>query len=194
MKTDLLKIYHEYPELIDIYSANLNSTILPGKICLAKYKCSCKKKLWYEKKKRYSAQTTIKQGRSLFYPNQEKKNCKTFRFYYVGEFSDTAKLLLNSLKNKYIFYAIEDINSNKILDSVEKDNILSILSSTMAWLQNNQYINLFDIWIGNMYIQERKISNRFIKSKLKKSSDHTKLILVLFFKIRSPRKTPKSLW
>lgn len=194
MKTELLKIYYKYPELLDIYSANIISTILPRRICLIKYKCSCKKELWYQKKKRYSAQTKIKQGRPLFYPNQEKQACKTFQVYYKGKFSDITKLILTSLKNKYIYYAIEDINLNKSLNSIEKNNLLSILSSIMIWLQNNQYTNLFDIWIGNIYLQEERSLNRFMESEIKTSINNTKVILVLFYKIRLPRKTSKSLW
>lgn len=194
MKTELLKVYHKYPQLIDIYTANIISAILPRKICLIEYKCVCEKKLWYQKKKRYSAQTKIKQGRPLFYPNQEKQSCKTFQVYYEGKFSDITKLILTSLKNKYIYYAIEDINSNKSLNSAEKNNLLSILSSTMIWLQNNQYTNFFDIWIGNIYIQEERSLNRFMESEIEISINNTKVILVLFYKIRLPRKTSKSLW
>lgn len=194
MKTDLLKVYYEYPKLLDVYRANLISTILPKRICLAKYKCSCKQKLWYKKKKRDLAQTTIKQGRPLPYPDKEKQSCKTFQIYYDKELSDTAKLMLTSLRNKYIYYAIEDINFNLSFNLFEKNDLLSSLYSAMMWLHNNQCTNLFDIWVGNIYIQEEKNTNRLIESKKTLSTNYTKIILVLFYKIRLPRKKPKSLW
>ena len=197
MKVDLLKVYSKYPELLDVYRANLINTILPKRICLTKYRCYCKQELWYkkqEKQKKDLAQRKIKQGRPLLYPDQERQSCKMFQVYYKKELSNKAKLTLNSFRNKYIYYAIEDINSNLLVESHERSNLLSILYSSMIWLHNNQCTNLFDIWIGNIYIQEEKKKNRFIPDKTNLPTIYTKVTLVLFYKIRLPRKKIKSLW
>lgn len=191
MKTDLLEIYNQYPKVLELYRDNLILKILPKKLCLSKYKLSCEESFYYKKKKRYSAQTKIQQGRSLPYPYYEKKLCKTFQIKYEKQFSYMAKLLLTSFKNKYIYYALEDINLNISLDLFEKNHLIFMLHSVMVWLQNNNCISLFDIWIGNIYISETKQTNRFLKSKTITS---TIITLVLFYKISKPRQKYKPLW
>ena len=89
--------------------------------------------------------------------------------------------MLTSLRNKYIYYAIEDINFNLSFNLFEKNDLLSSLYSAMMWLHNNQCTNLFDIWVGNIYIQEEKNTNRLIESKKTLSTNYTKIILVLFY-------------
>lgn len=194
---DLLKIYKKYPKLMDIYRVSILSTTLPKKICLSKYKCSCKEDFWYRKQNKKRKDFThkkIRQGRPLAYPYKENRAYKTFQINYDRTLSDKAKLLLTSFKNKYIYYAIDDIYSSLSSDLYEKEDLISILDSTMIWLHNNRFINLFDIWIGNIYIQEEKRKNRFLESSTKTNVNKTKLILVLYYKIQSPRKKFRPLW
>lgn len=194
MNIDLLEVYYQYPELLEVYRSNFITTVLPKRICLAEYRCFCNQKLWYEKKEGGSAQTSIKPGRPILYPYKEKKSCKTFQVYYQKELSSITKSILTGFKNKYIYYAIEDLKASLPSNSFERNDILSVLYSSMLWLHNNQCINFFDIWIANVYIREEISKNRFVKISSKQFTNNTKITLVLFYKIGLPRINLTSLW
>jgi hypothetical protein len=68
--------------------------------------------------------------------------------------SSTAKAILNSFQNKYIYYAIDDILYLLKSNPIERNNLLAILYSPILSLQNNFSINFFDIWIREVYIEE----------------------------------------
>lgn len=196
MKTKLLQAYFQYPELIEIYGKHLFSSILPKQICLAKYKCYCGEEIWYKKKTKTKRKLNTKKGRPLPYPDLEEKSkvYKTFQVYYEKELSEIAKLTLISFKNKYIYYAIEDLKSNLDANRFEINNLLLLLYSAMVYLHNNHCINLFDIWIENTYVQEKTNNNRFIEPRFQQSTSYTIITLVIFYKIRLPRQKPQPLW
>jgi hypothetical protein len=79
---------------------------------------------------------------------------KYFKLKYPKKLSSTAKFILNSFQNKYIYYAIDDILYLLKSNPIERDNLLAILYSPVLSLQNNFSVNFFDIWIREVYIEE----------------------------------------
>ena len=130
--------------------------------------------------------------RTLYYPS--KTYSKEFQINYSQILTAKAKLVLMTLKNKYIYHAIDDIlcilNSNKI----EQKNLLDILYSTILFLYYNLNIIFFDIWIEEISFAEIEKPNNFIKNKSKLSKKITRITFSLFYKIRLPIKKPQSLW
>jgi hypothetical protein len=103
---------------------------------------------------------------------------KTFQIQYKIPLSLTARNILTSFTNKYIYYGIDDILY--LLDSnpIERDNLLAILYSSMLSLHNDFSINFFDIWIDSVYI------NDSFKS----------ITLKLHYFTRTPIKKPEPIW
>lgn len=121
---------------------------------------------------------------------------KTFQIHYTLPLSLTARNILTSFTNKYIYYAIDDIlyllNSNKI----EQDNLLAILYSSMLSLHNDFSINFFDIWVDSVYLNESYGTNRFLnrKSQFFNHPTMTIITLKLHYLIRTPIKKPEPIW
>ena len=130
-------------------------------------------------------------GRPFHYPLE--RYCKTFQIQYNQKLTNTAKFVLSSFKNKYIYYAVDDLLFLKNLNYTEKENLLGFLYSPILSLHNDLSINLFDIWIDEIYINEVNKSNRFIN----KNDEHptlTNISINLFYVIRSPSEKPETLW
>ena len=93
-----------------------------------------------------------RESKSILYPEFYQSGSKTFHIKYEKKLSSVAKLVLNSFKNKYLYYAIDDISYSFESNPKERDNLLGILKSLVLSLQNNFSINFFDIWIYEIYI------------------------------------------
>ena len=78
---------------------------------------------------------------SLLYPSSSESGSKTFHIKYDKKLSSVAKLVLNSFKNKYLYYAMDDILYSFELNPKERNNLLEILKSLIVSLQNNFSIN-----------------------------------------------------
>lgn len=123
---------------------------------------------------------------------------KTFQTCYQKQIplSFRSRNLLNSFTNKYIYYAIDDILYLLASTPIERDNLLTILYSSMLSLQNEFNINFFDIWIDSIYVNDDFKTNRFLSSH----HDHfnkiqtTTIILKLHYFKRTPIKKPEPLW
>jgi len=119
---------------------------------------------------------------------------KTFQLSYQLPLSRNVQIILNSFKNKYIYYAIDDILCLLDSDPNERDNLLQILYSCMLSLHNEFSINFFDIWIDSIYFNDNFETNRFLKSKIvNKTSNLTISIKLHYFK-RMPIKKPEPIW
>jgi len=158
-------------------------------IRLYDFRCRCNEEFGIIKKPKLLSHS---KGKPLQYP--VKIRSKTFQFKYEKKLSFIAKFILNSFRNKYIYYAIDDIiyllNSNP----VERDNLLSILYSPLLSLQNSFYINFFDIWIHEIYIEEISKLNKFLKQDCQTLRQFTYITIKFFYQTRVPVKRQESLW
>lgn len=134
------------------------------------------------------------EGKSLQYPNSNESTSKTFQLKYEKKLSSIAKLLLNSFQQKYLYYAIDDILYLLKSNPIERDNLLTILYSSILSLQNNVSINFFDIWIDEIYINETPKVNKFFNNDSQNFEQFTYITVKLLYKIKIPIKKQESLW
>ena len=152
-------------------------------------RCRCKEKISRTPKKKLSVRS---EGRRLYYPNEMMS--KTFQIRYDKKLSSLAKLILNSFKNKYIYYAIDDILYSLKSNPAEKESLLGLLYSPVLSLHNNFSINFFDIWIQEVYINEASKVNKFLNNNYQNLEQFTDITIKFLYKTRVPIKKPDSLW
>jgi len=152
-------------------------------------RCRCKEKISITPKRKLSARS---EGKPLQYPNEMMS--KTFQIRYDKKLSSLAKFILNSFKNKYIYYAIDDILYLLKSNPVEKESLLGLLYSPVLSLHNNLCINFFDIWVQEIYINETFKVNKFLNHENKNLEQFTDITIKFLYKTRVPVKKADSLW
>ena len=159
-------------------------------------RCKCNEKSSKKKPKKKRKIPIRSEGKPLPYPESNEIKLKTFQIKYEKSLSLTAKLILNSFQNKYIYYAMDDILYTLKSDLNERDSLLAILYSSIISLQNNLSVNFFDIWISEIYIEEisKANTNRFFSDNSKFSKKFSFITIKLLYKIKVPVKKQESLW
>jgi len=154
-------------------------------------RCRCNEEFSITKKRKT---TTRSEGKPLQYPKSNEVLSQTFQIKYDKQLSATAKVILNSFQNKYIYYAIDDILYLLKGNPIERDNLLAILYSPVLSLQNNFSINFFDIWIREVYIEKMSKVNKFLTNDSQTLEQFSYITIKLFYKTRVPVKKQESLW
>lgn len=154
-------------------------------------RCKCNEEFSITKKRKSN---TRSEGKPFQYPKPSEITSKTFQIQYHENLSLTAKFILNSFQNKYLYYAIDDILYSLKSNPVERDNLLAVLYSPILSLQNNLLVNFFDIWIRDIYIDEISKPNKFLKRDSKNLDSVNYITIKLFYKTRVPIKKQESLW
>lgn len=158
---------------------------------LYRNRCKCNEDIIITKKRKTA---TISEGKPLQYPKSSEVKSKTFYIKYDHKLSLTGKFLLNSFPKKYIYYAIDDILYSCSLSQIEKNNLLALLYSPILSLHNNFSVNFFEIWIHEVYIDEKTKANKFIKNSFDLEEEFTYLTIKFFYKTKTPVKKQESLW
>lgn len=154
-------------------------------------RCKCNEEISITKKRKVKKRS---KGKPLQYPESNEITAKVFQIEYNDELSTTAKLILNSFRNKYIYYAIDDILYSLKSNPSERDRLLAVLYSPILSLQNNFSVNFFDIWIREVHIDKISKTNKFLNKEAKSLKQFNFLTIKLFYKTRVPAKKQKSLW
>lgn len=154
-------------------------------------RCRCNEEVAVIKKRKQKKRS---EGKPLQYPKANEIRAKTFHIKYEKQLSATAIFILNSFKDKYIYYAMDDILYSLKGNSAERDNLLAILYSPVLSLQNNLSINFFDIWIHEIYIEKISKVNKFLSNDSQTSEQFSYITIKLFYKTRIPVKKQESLW
>lgn len=154
-------------------------------------RCRCNEEFSITKKRK---SITRSEGKPLQYPKSNEITSQTFQIKYDKKLSSTAKAILNSFQNKYIYYAIDDILYLLRGNSNERDNLLAILYSPVLSLQNNFSVNFFDIWIREVYIEEISKTNKFLTKDCQTLAQFSYVTIKLFYKTKVPVKKQESLW
>ena len=158
-------------------------------------RCRCKEEFsTKKKKKRKSIKKKRKEARLLSYPSLEESTSKTFQIKYEKKLSSIAKFALNSFRNKYLYYAIDDILYLLKSNPIDQENLLAILYSPVLSLHNNLSINFFDIWIDEIYINEILKVNKFLINDFQNMEQFSYITIKLSYKTRIPLKKLEPLW
>jgi hypothetical protein len=177
----------------------MNRMLYQPRDYISKYdgRCLCQGNV---RKRKFSIIQKRKKNRgeekSFQYPDLESNETrsKTFQIRYHKQFSSTTKFLLNNFKNKYLYYAIDDILYSLKSNPVERNNLLVLLYSPIVFLQNNLFIDFFDIWIQEVSIDEISKSNRFLSKDTKIFQASNSIRIQFLYKLRVPAKKPETLW
>jgi hypothetical protein len=163
--------------------------------------CKCHEWKSLIKKKKTKAP---KEGKPIPYPfadldedaneDADEAILKIFQIKYDNKLSTTAKFILNSFQNKFIYYAIDDILDILELNQIEKENLLTILYSPIISLQNNFSVNFFDIWIREIYIEEIGKVNRLLQNHSETKEQFSYITIELLYTTRLPFKKLEPLW
>ena len=154
---------------------------------LSPINCKCKKKSSLTKKRK-------KRNRRIIVPYPNDLILKTFQLKYEKNLSLLAKFILTSLQNKYFYYAIDDILYILKSNSVEQENLLTILYSTVLSLHNNLSINFFDVWIHEIQINEVARSNKFLDAESQNFEPFYYITIKLLYRKKVLVKKQESLW
>ena len=155
-------------------------------------RCRCKEEFLITKKRKFA---TRSEGKPHKYPDfDEEIPSKIFHIQYEKKLSLEAKFILNSFKNKYLYYAIDDILYLFHSNTIEQENLLAILYSPVLSLHNNMSINFFDIWIQEIYIHEVPQVNRFLKQNGEVLKTLHYITLKLIYKPKRTLKKKTMLW
>jgi hypothetical protein len=164
--------------------------LFPKCICKQpKQKFSTKKKLKSNKKK-----GKPKGPKPLEYPDLNESTFTTFQIKYEKKLSSIAKFILNSFQKKYFYYAIDDILYLLKSNPIEQNNLLTILYSPVLSLHNNLCVNFFDIWIDQIYINEKSKVNKFLNNDFQNLEEFTYITITLWYVTRIPIKQKEPLW
>lgn len=154
-------------------------------------RCKCNEEISIIRKRKL---TTRSEGKPFQYPKPNEILSKTFQIKYEKKLSSTARVILNSFHNKYIYYAIDDILYLLKSNKGERENLLEILYSPIILLQNNFSVNFFDIWIREIYIEEISKANKFLKTDSETLDQFSYITIKFFYKTRVPIKKQEALW
>ena len=135
-----------------------------------------------------------RESKAILYPRSDESSFKTFHIKYEKKLSSFAKLVLNSFQDKYLYYAMDDILYSFESNPREGENLLEMLKSLVLLLQNNFFINSFDIWIHEIYINEVSKVNKFLTNDLSNLEQGTCITIKLLYKKPISPKKLDSIW
>jgi hypothetical protein len=126
--------------------------------------------------------------------NDTKFNIKTFNIRYEKKLSPLAKTIIQSLKFKLYYYVVEDLLYLLKSNQKEANQLLQILHSTVIYLQNNLYVNFFDIYVYEVNISEKSNSNKFVKNSTDYFESLNYLTIKLAYQVKPISKKLESIW
>jgi hypothetical protein len=119
---------------------------------------------------------------------------KTFNVKCENELSSLAKVILKSFKFKLYYYIVDDLlyllNSNP----KERDYLLQILHSSVIFLQNNLYVNFFDIYIYDISINEISKFNRFVNDRADSFKISSIITIKLAYQVKPITRKLETAW
>jgi len=109
---------------------------------------------------------------------------KTFNVKCDNKLSPLAKTILQSFKYKLYYYVIDDLLYLLKSNPDERDYLLQILNSSVIFLQNNLYVNFFDIYIYDININEISKFNRFVNEQSESFKTSNTITIKLAYQVK----------
>jgi hypothetical protein len=121
-------------------------------------------------------------------------NIKTFNVKCDMELSSLAKVVLKSFKFKLYYYIVDDLLYLLKSNPEERDYLLQILHSSVIYLQNNLYVNFFDIYIYDIKITEISKFNRFVNEQSEAFKASNMITIKLAYQVKPITKKLETTW
>jgi hypothetical protein len=109
---------------------------------------------------------------------------KTFNVEYKEDLSPLAKIVIQSLKMKLYYYAIDDLLYILKSNKNEVKNIINILNSTVIFLQNHFYVDFFDIYVYDITFNKVSKFNNFLDNEYNFLLTSNNLIIKLAYELK----------
>ena len=119
---------------------------------------------------------------------------KTFNVKCDKKLSPLAKTILQSFKFKLYYYIVDDLLYLLKSKPEERDYLLQIFQSSVIFLQNNLYVNFFDIYVYDITINETSKFNRFVNNQTKSFKVSTMITIKLAYQVKPIKKKLESTW
>ena len=119
---------------------------------------------------------------------------KTFNVKCDAKLSPLAKTILSSFKFKLYYYVIDDLLYLLKSNPDERDYLLQILNSSVIFLQNNLYVNFFDIYIYDISINEISKINRFVNEQPESFKLSNTITIKLAYQVTAVPKKLETIW
>ena len=119
---------------------------------------------------------------------------KTFNVKCDDKLSPLAKTILQSFKFKLYYYVIDDLLYLLKSNPDERDYLLQLLNSSVIFLQNNLYVNFFDIYIYDITINEVSKFNRFVNEQSNSFKVSNIITIKLAYQIKPVQKKLETIW
>ena len=119
---------------------------------------------------------------------------KTFNVKCDKKLSSLAITILQSFKFKLYYYVMDDLLYLLKSNLDERDYLLQILNSSVIFLQNNLYVNFFDIYIYDISINEVSKFNRFVNEQSKLFKVSNTITIKLAYQIKPVPKKLETIW
>lgn len=123
-----------------------------------------------------------------------KFNIRSFNIKCDRNLSPLAKILIKSFKFKLYYYVVDDLLYLLKSNPDERDYLLQILHSTVIFLQNNLYVNYFDIYVYDISIDEVPKFNRFIEQKSERFQIANNITIKLIYQVKPVAKKLETIW
>lgn len=119
---------------------------------------------------------------------------KTFNVKCDNKLSLFTITVLQSFKFKLYYYVIDDILYLLKSNIIERDYLLHILNSSVIFLQNNLYVNFFDIYIYDISVNEISKLNRFVDNQSESFKTSNTITIKLAYQIKPVKKKLETIW
>ena len=119
---------------------------------------------------------------------------KTFNVKCDKKLSPLAITILQSFKFKLYYYVMDDLLYLLKSNLDERDYLLQILNSSVIFLQNNLYVNFFDIYIYDININEISKFNRFVNEQSELFKVSNTITIKLAYQIKPVPKKLETIW
>ena len=119
---------------------------------------------------------------------------KTFNVKCDKKLSSLAITILQSFKFKLYYYVMDDLLYLLKSNLDERDYLLQILNSSVIFLQNNLYVNFFDIYIYDITINEISKFNRFVNEQSELFKVSNTITIKLAYQIKPVPKKLETIW
>ena len=119
---------------------------------------------------------------------------KTFNVKCDKKLSSLAITILQSFKFKLYYYVMDDLLYLLKSNLDERDYLLQILNSSVIFLQNNLYVNFFDIYIYDITINEVSKFNRFVNEQSNSFKVSNIITIKLAYQIKPVQKKLETIW
>lgn len=119
---------------------------------------------------------------------------QTFTVESDIQLSPITETILKSFNYKLYYYVIDDLFYLLKLYPNERDYLLKILHSSVIFLQNNFYVNFFDIYVYQININQPLKFNRFLTQQSRSYKNSIKITIKLAYQVKTISKKVEAIW